>query len=127
MATLTTTDGIQITFVGKAVSALTDHDASTGEAVTCVYGITNSALRLIESVQAFMTRIKIADNFAKLTRPNGFPVWINGAAVSSIRAPLSNEYVMGVNTVIFANGLTQGVKEPPPDVTMLINSHGGGL
>ena len=40
MATLTTVDGIQITFVAKTVSAMADHDANTGFAVTCVYGVT---------------------------------------------------------------------------------------
>ena len=52
MATLTTTDGIQITFVAKAVSALADHDASTGEAVTCVYGIIEDVLRISEFVES---------------------------------------------------------------------------
>jgi hypothetical protein len=127
MPTLTTTDGTQITFLAKVVSAVTDHDASTGEAVTCVYGITKSLLRISESVQAFMTRLKITKNFAQLTRPNGSPVWINGGAVSSIRAPLPNEFVAGVNTVVFADGLMQGVKETPPDVATSINGHGGEL
>jgi hypothetical protein len=92
-----------------------------------VYGVTDTVLRISESVVAFMTRLKIMKNFAQLTRPNGSPVWMNGAAVSSIRAPLPNEYVAGVNTVIFASGLTQGVKETPADVTTSINSHGGAL
>jgi hypothetical protein len=127
MPTLTTTDGIQITFVAKVVSALTDHDASTGEAVTCVYGITNGLLRISESVQAFMTRLKITKNFAQLTRANGSPIWINGCAVSSIRAPLPDEFVAGVNTVVFAYGLMQGVKETPADATTSVNGHGGEL
>jgi hypothetical protein len=49
MATLTTVDGIQITFVSKAVAALADHDANTGLAVTCVYGRTlHCATRRLE-------------------------------------------------------------------------------
>ena len=127
MPTLTTTGGTQVTFVAAAVSALVDHDASTGESVTCIYGVTNTVLRISEFVQAFMTRLKFTRKFAQLTRPNGSPVWMNGAAVSSIRAPLPNEYVAGVNTVVFAGGLTQGVQETPADVTASINSHGGDL
>src|SRR5262245_27195563 len=88
MATLITVDGIQITFAPKAVSGLADHDANTGLAVTCVYGVTKEALQISESVQAFMTRLHITKNFAQLTRPNDFPIWINGSAVNSIRAPL---------------------------------------
>jgi hypothetical protein len=127
MATLITVDGIQITFVPKAVTALSDHDANTGLAVTCVYGIIKDELRISESVESFMTRLRIGKRFAQLTRPNGFAVWINGSAVVSIRAPLPNEYVAGVKTVIFADTLTQGVKESPADVTAAVNDHGGEL
>jgi hypothetical protein len=127
MATLTTVDGIQITFVAKTVSAMADHDANTGFAVTCVYGVTKGALQISESVQDFMKRVRITKDFAQLTRPNGFPIWINGSAVSSIRSPLPNEYVAGVNTVVFTDSLTQGVKESPADVTAAINDHSGDL
>jgi hypothetical protein len=127
MATLTTVDGFQITFSSKAVSAITDHDGSTGQAVTCVYGITMGVLDISEAVQAFMKRLGVTKNFAQLTRPNGSPVWINGSSVSSIRAPLPNEYVAGVNTVISAGSLTQGVEETLADVTTAINAYGGDL
>lgn len=60
-------------------------------------------------------------------QPNGSPIWMNGAAVSAIRAPLPNEYVAGVNTVVFASGLMQGVKETLADATASINSCGGDL
>jgi putative ABC transport system substrate-binding protein len=74
MAILTTVDGIQITFAAKTVSMLADHDANTGLAVTCVYGVTKEALQIRESVQEFLTRLRITNNFAQLTRPNGFPI-----------------------------------------------------
>jgi len=44
MATLTTTDGRQITFATNSVEAIADHDAMTGAAVTCIYGATMSAI-----------------------------------------------------------------------------------
>ena len=121
MATLTTVAGIQITFAPKTVSAMADHDANTGFAVTCVYGVTKEVLQIRESVQEFLKRVRIT------TRPNGFTIWINGSAVSSIRAPLPNEYVAGVNTVVFTDNLTQGVKESLADVAAAINDHGGDL
>ena len=127
MATLTTVDGIQITFAPKAVSGLADHDANTGLAVTCVYGVTKETLRISETVEAFMRRLRITKNFAQLTRPNDCPVWIDGSAVNSIRAPLPNEYVEGVNTVVFTDSFTQGVKESLADVTAAVNDHGGDL
>jgi hypothetical protein len=113
--------GIRITFVAKTISAMADHDANTGFAVTCVYGVTKEVLQISESVQDFMKRVRITKDFAQLTRPNGFSIWINGSAVSSIRAPLPNEYVAGVNTVVFTDNLTQGVRESPADVTAAIN------
>ena len=77
MAMLTTLDGLQVTFAPKAVSGLADHDASTGLAVTCVYGITKGVLQIREDVQEFMTRVRITKDFAQLTSPNNCPVWIN--------------------------------------------------
>lgn len=127
MPTLTTVDGFQITFAAKAVSALTDHDALTGEAVTCVYGVAKGVLRIKETVPAFLARLKVAKNFATLTRANGSPVWINGADVSSVRAPLPGEYVAGVKAVVATDGLTQGVKESPDAAVALLNQHGGQL
>jgi hypothetical protein len=127
MATLTTVDGLRITFAPKKVSGIADHDANTGLAITCVYGVTKEALQISEPVQDFMKRVRIAKDFAQLTRPNGFPIWINGSAVSSIRSPLPKEYVAGVNTVVFTDDLTQGVKESPADVAAAVNDHGGDL
>jgi hypothetical protein len=120
-------DGLQITFAPKKVSGIADHDANTGLAITCVYGVTKEALQISEPVQDFMKRVRIAKDFAQLTRPNGFPIWINGSAVSSIRSPLPKEYVAGVNTVVFTDDLTQGVKESPADVAAAVNDHGGDL
>ena len=53
MASVTTVDGIQVTFAPKGVLAPADHDANTGMAITCVYGVTKEALRISESATAF--------------------------------------------------------------------------
>jgi hypothetical protein len=127
MATLETVDGIQITFNPDSVVAVADHDAVTGAIVTCVYGVTKAELRIAEPVDAFLARLGIAAKFAKLTRPNGSPIWINGNSVSSLRAPLPGEYVDGVATVITTGSLTQGVKESPDDTRIQLNAHGGKL
>lgn len=111
MATLRTVGGLQYSFNPKTVAVIADHDASTGEAVTCLYGLTNGTLKINESVQDFMSRVRIKANFAQLTRANGSPVWINGSVVSAVRAPLQNEYVAAVNAVVFTSALTQGVRE----------------
>jgi hypothetical protein len=127
MASLTTIGGAQVTFSPGSVAAIADHNGSTGAAVTCIYGVTNSVLEIDETVQAFMARVKITKRLAQLTRPNGSPVWISGAAVSSLRAPLPGEYVAGVNTVVFTGSLIQGVKESPADTTAALTAHGGDL
>jgi len=127
VAMLTTVDGTQITFAPKAVSGLADHDLNSGLIVTSVYGVTKEVLQINESVEEFMARLRITKNFAKLTRPNDFPVWINGSAVSSIRKPFPNEYMTGVKAVVFTADFTQGVKELPEEVTVAINEHGGEL
>jgi hypothetical protein len=127
MATLTTIGGMQVTFSPGSVAAIADHNASTGAAVTCIYGIANQMLEINEAVQAFITRVKITKKVAQLTRPNGSPVWITGAAVSSLRAPLPGEYVAGVNTVVFTDSLVQGVKESLADTTAALNANGGDL
>ena len=46
-----------------------------------------------------MKRVRIAKDFAQLTRPNGLPIWINGSAVSSIRSPLPNDGEIAVPIV----------------------------
>jgi hypothetical protein len=106
---------------------IADHDASTGEAVTCLYGLTNGTLKINKSVQDFMSRVRIKANFAQLTRANGSPVWINGSVVSTVRTPLQNEYVAAVNAVVFTSALTRGVRESPSNATSALNAHGGEL
>jgi hypothetical protein len=127
MATLTTTGGAVVTFTPSAIAAIADHNDTTGEAVTTVYGIGGSPLMIAETVQAFMTRLNIAQAFAQLTRPDGRPVWISGAAVSMLRAPSAGEYAPAVKTVISAGPLTQGVKEPLADAIAALNAHGASL
>ena len=126
MPELTTIDGTQITFNPDSVAVIVDHNEN-GQVVTCVYGITKGELHIGETVDTFLTRLGITQAFAKLTRPNGTRVWINGKAVSSLRAPLKDEYADGVKTVITTDALTQGVKETPDSVRTQIDAHGGKL
>jgi len=127
MATLTTTGGAIITFNPSGIAAIADHNDTTGQAVTTVYGIGSSPLMIAETVQAFMTQLSIVKDFAQLTRPDGRPIWINGGAVSMLRAPSAGEFAPAVKTVISAGPLTQGVKEPPADAIAALNAHGASL
>lgn len=64
-------------------------------------------------------------SLAKLTRPNGAPVWINGFAVGSVRPPLPGEYAAEVRSVIQVGKMHQGVKETVAQATALLRAHGG--
>lgn len=122
MATLTTIDGIKFTFSPSEISAVTDHDALTGEAVTCVYGLTAAPLKIKEAADTFLGRLGITLKFAKLTRANGSPIWINALAVSTLCAPLPGDYVDGVNCLVSVGSLTQGITEDPAEARAAINA-----
>jgi hypothetical protein len=127
MASLNTIDGLHISFDPSAVTAVADHDADTGDAVTTVYGLAGGRARIAESVHAFLRRIKVEANFGKLTRPNGTLVWINCKAVSAVRPPLQDEYGPDVRAVVSVGALTQAVKETPADVVRIVKALHGSL
>jgi hypothetical protein len=66
-------------------------------------------------------------NSAKLTRPDGTTVLIDPIAVNSIRAVAPGEYTEGVQTVVVAGRLRQGVKEDLKTVTEAIRIRGGTI
>jgi len=65
-----------------------------------------------------------AKDLARFTRPNGDPVWINGFAVASVRAPLDGEYAPAVRSVIAVGKSKQGVKETVAQATEMLRAHG---
>jgi hypothetical protein len=129
MATLTTLGGAAISFRLGVIDAIADHNDTTGEAVTCIYGIPPAMLTITEPVHAFMQRLAITPEFAQLTRPNGRPVWIRGSSAISIRPPVPGEFppALRVNAVVWAGSLTQAVRETPAQALAALNAHGGGL
>jgi len=60
----------------------------------------------------------------KFTRPNGEPVTINLAEVTSARVPLPGEYADSVRTVITIGHIHQGVRESYDDVKQAMLAHG---
>ena len=66
-----------------------------------------------------------ARSFARLTRPNGDAVMINGFAVTQVRAPIPGEYASGVHAVVAMGRLSQGVRESVAQATRLLRAHGG--
>jgi hypothetical protein len=60
---------------------------------------------------------------AKLTAPNGSPVWISPAFVEAVRKPLAGETVGAANTAVhLISGHTQMVREFPADVVAGLES-----
>jgi hypothetical protein len=63
----------------------------------------------------------------KFTRPNGEPVMIEVAAVSSVRAAFPGEYAACVQSVITVGRIQQGVCEPLAKTRALIRARGGAV
>src|SRR5262249_10969676 len=127
MAEMTTTEGLQLFFSSGAVAAVADRDVDTGIAGTTVYGLMAQPLRVREGVEAFLARIQLAASFASLTRLDDTPIWINCTQVALVRPALPGEYHPDAKTCLRVGGLTIAVKEPPAQVRLTINAHGGTL
>ena len=126
MATVTTVDGIQYSINPDAIVVVSDEAAAN---VCDVLGPTKGTLRLNEASIGLLTRLGIAANFAQLTRSDGSPVWVNGKAASSLRAPLSGEFptMPTARTVIYIGTTEQAVDEDQAAAVAALNAHGGRL
>jgi len=82
----------------------------------------NYAARVSRAVESGVGLHGIA---VKFTRPDGAPVWIDAAAVISVRAALDGEYAPGVRTVITVGRSRQGVCEALGRVRALLHMRGG--
>jgi hypothetical protein len=127
MANITTAEGVKYLFVPTAISAIADTDDRTGTAGTVVYGLDADRVRVGESAAALLQRLNLTSSFAKLTRPDGSPVLINGKSVSVARQPLPGEYGPEVNSVIFVGTLKQALRESLDDVRRALSSTGVNL
>jgi hypothetical protein len=127
MADITTLDGVRFLFDPAAIAAIAGREAGASTPGTVIYGLAPGALRVSESVDALLGRLKLGSSFARLTRADGSPVLVNGKAVAVARQPLSGEYAAGVNSVVFAGTFTTGVRESLDDLRQAINRAGGSL
>jgi len=71
-------------------------------------------------------RLAIDPPLAKLTRPDMTPVWIKGASVTAIRAPLPTERQGpgAVNAVVILGDLHQAVHEDLATAERVLHAHG---
>ena len=126
VATLITLSGVQYNFDPSIVGAVSDHDPSTGESVTCVYGIAVDYLQVAESVQQFLSRLQLTAKFAQLTGLNGEAVWISGAAAFALRAPVPIDKA-GTAALVLLSSMTQAVRESVAETVAALNGAGGNL
>jgi hypothetical protein len=96
---------------------------------TYISGATPAPLVTAEPPQALMNRLGVEPPLAQFTRPDSTPVWVKGAAVTALRAPLPGE-IQGpgeVKTVLILGRLHQSVQEDEPAARIIIDAHGGHL
>lgn len=127
MASLTTTDGVEVDFSADAVAAVADHDADTGDAFACDWGPTAAVLKTLEGAVAFMARIDIAAKMAVLSRPDRSPVWISRKAVQSLQPPIPGDYPDDVRVVVALVCLNQAVTQDMATAKALVNAKGANL
>jgi hypothetical protein len=129
LTTLTTIAGKVITFNPSTVAAISDHDDSSAAAHTWVFGVPGGRALINETVDGFMKRLKIESDFAKLTRPDGWPVWIRAGSVSSVVAATPGESsvhtVKPIKAFVTVSGLRQAVAETVDDTRKAINAVAG--
>jgi hypothetical protein len=96
---------------------------------TYIHGATPGPLITSEPAQELIARLGVNPPLAKLTRPDLSPVWIKGAAVTSVRAPLPTEQQGPgeVNAVLQVNSLRQAVHEDVPTARSIIDAVGGNV
>ena len=126
MPTLTTLDGTQFDFDPGTLIAIADHAADTGAAMTSVYGLATGWLEVSESPEALLQRLGLQGAFARLTRPDGSAVWLNGKAVTVIRPSTENDDP-AAHAVVTAGVLNQAVRETSAEVKKAVDDHGGSL
>ena len=127
MADITTVEGLRVLFDSAAISAIAGSEGQTGVSGAVIYGLAPEGLRVSESTDALVQRLRLSSSLAKLTRPDGSPIWVNGKSVSVVREPASLEYAATVHAVVFAGALEQAVLETLDDVKQAINRVGGSL
>jgi len=119
-------DGTAVDIDENAVTLLCGpypHDVGSH---TYVHGVERGVLVTAEDAAALAARLRVNPPWAKLTRPNRTPVWIKGAAVTTLRAPLPTERQGrgAVNAVVVLGELHQAVHEDFATAERVLNAHG---
>jgi hypothetical protein len=92
---------------------------------THVYALPKEILTK-EPPEKLVKRLNIDPGLAELTRPNGTPIWIKGAAVITIGPPGPTDHD-AAKAVLVVGSLRQAVRENVGAARRIINEHGGRL
>jgi hypothetical protein len=121
---LTTPNDKPVWINGAKVIRVTESAERLGTtAIDLGFGI-SSAVK--EDVLSVIERLGLMELCAKLTRPDGKPVWISGTSVIRVRAPVPGENPKVRSLLQLPFGL-QGVTEDAATARSLINAHGGNV
>ncbi len=122
-------DGTDIHADENAIILVAGPDAYVAGAHVNIYGIDRGALPAAENPALLVARLAVSPPLARLTRPDGTPVWIKGPAVTAIRAPLSTERQDpgAVNALVILGGLHQAVREDVLAAQQVLNAHGANV
>jgi hypothetical protein len=124
MATLQTTNGVEIRFDAQRVTEVASDAGGSG---TTISGITEGTVHIAGAPVDFLNRLGIRAQFAELTRPDNSSVWIRGTAVAWIRAPLRQEYPPDVQAVVNLGEGAQGVTQLVQETADRLNRAGANL
>jgi hypothetical protein len=96
---------------------------------TMVHGIDRDEVMTAENAAALAARLGVTPPLAQLTRPDMTPVWIKGAAVTALRAPLATEQPSpgAANAVVILGTLHQALHEDVMTAERVLNAHGANV
>ncbi|MEA1672406.1 hypothetical protein [Nitrospirillum sp. BR 11163] len=123
MAEIKTSAGTTIHIDAGGISTLVG-----GPSGTALGGLAEG-VTTAEAPDALLARLGLAQDFARLTRPDGSALWVRGVAVSLLRPPLPTEIVPGgtAKATLLVGGSHQTVAEDVANVLAAVNACGGKL
>jgi hypothetical protein len=94
---------------------------------TSIYGVTATALEVVDPPAAFLGTLGIAGDFVQLTRPDGKPTWVKARSVVLVRPVRPGEYPAAAKSYVDLGGPSVGVVEAPQDAVNVLKGGGAPL
>ena len=98
-----------------SITAVAGPSVTAPELHVEVFGAAPHPVSTLEGPDSIMAKLDLDRPFAKLTRPDGSPIWIRGKSVNRVRVPLAEETLGrpagAVQSVVFFGGDRQLLRE----------------